>query len=406
MRNEEMVFVKRQSQQTFNVATAVGLGSRKLQKGEVGIEIEVEGNKFKKEGVPEPWEYKPDGSLRGKDSAEYVLQRAIPFDDVDKSLDTLWRMFKEYGSVLDNSNRTSVHVHLNVQSFFLNRLTAFMALYFIFEEILTEWCGEHRVGNLFCLRAKDAPSIITQLRRFIRNDMAAGLREGNHYAGLNASAVAKFGSLEFRTLQGVNAPEIIKSWIGILRRLYELSADFPDPRVLIRDLSSVGPLAYFENILGDHVSVVRQGISMTEDELRDSLYEGVRLAQDICYARDWSEFKAVNLQPDPFSRNAKNVAKRLSDGGASDMVPSPDSPLEFQGFEGAADDVVFDDFPQEEDNTLSATEMLQELAQNHVIQQGPPLHWTNNQLHIALNTLNGALNPEPAGDNSDGTIPI
>jgi hypothetical protein len=306
------VFVKKTENQNFNVATSIGLSNSRLKKGTIGIEIEVEGNVFRKVNLPSPWTYKPDGSLRGNDNAEYVFSSPDKFEAVDKALSNLWAMFKADGSILDDSNRTSVHVHLNVQDFYLNRLTALMALYFVFEEILTEWCGEYRVGNMFCLRAKDAPSIVSQLRRFIRHNMESPLREGNHYSGLNSSSIFKYGSLEFRALRGVKDPEVIRNWVAILRRLYELSESFPDPRVIVRNLSSIGPLAYFEAILGDTAKTVRDGIKMTEDEVRDSLYEGVRLAQDLCYARNWDTFKVIEIKPDPFNRSAKTVIRRMS----------------------------------------------------------------------------------------------
>jgi hypothetical protein len=132
-----------------------------------------------------------------------------------------------------------------------------MALWYTFEEVLTEWCGEHRVGNLFCLRAMDAPAIIAQLRKFIKNDGQSQLSEHLHYAGLNAHALAKFGSLEVRTLRGCSDPQTIIDWVGILERLYNLSAEYEDPRDICGAFSSEGPLAFFEKILGDKVPVVR-----------------------------------------------------------------------------------------------------------------------------------------------------
>src|SRR5690349_22399742 len=146
----------------------------KETKGDIGIEIEVEGNKFPKhayegydavdpERIPKQWDYHRDGSLRGEDNAEYVLKKPLKFSEVPKAINDLWQMFSDYGTVLDVSNRTSVHVHLNVQDFYINRLCSFAAMYLSVEDILTGWCGDHRVGNLFCLRAKDTPAIVTEL---------------------------------------------------------------------------------------------------------------------------------------------------------------------------------------------------------------------------------------------------
>src|SRR3546814_5069288 len=119
-------------------------------------------------------------------------------------------MFKECGSVLEESNRTSVHVHLNVQEFHLNRLCSFMALYFSVEEILTAWCGENRIGNMFCLRAKDAYGIVTNIKRFLQDEnRGATFSDGLHYSGLNAQALQIFVSVEIRSLRGATEPQII-----------------------------------------------------------------------------------------------------------------------------------------------------------------------------------------------------
>jgi hypothetical protein len=302
-----MVFVSRNRrekvEEDYNVAATM---QKRVIKGKVGIEIEVEGKKLPKEAdSPKPWVYHVDGSLRGAENAEYVLDKPIEFDAVPHVVNKLWDAFRSKGSTLDESNRTSVHIHLNVQEFHANRLTSFMALWFVFEEILTEWCGDHRVGNLFCLRAKDAPSIISQLRRFIRSGMRTSLREGLHYAGMNAHAIVKFGSLEIRTLRGVSDPDIINTWVAILRRLYDLSADFPDPREICGGFSGTGADAFFEYVLADNAATVRQGIKMDSEGIRTSMYEGVRMAQDLCYARDWSTFNPKELKIDPFGRKPR-----------------------------------------------------------------------------------------------------
>lgn len=293
----------------FNIAN---IFNKRLVKGDIGIEIEVEGNKFQKEDIPAPWSYHKDGSLRGHDNAEYVLKQPITFEAVPKAIERLWQMFSSYGSQLDVSNRTSVHVHLNAQKWHLDRLTNFVALYFSIEEILTQWCGEHRVGNLFCLRAKDATAIVTKIKKFIQSDGSYELPDGLHYAGLNANALYKFGSLEIRTLRGCTDPQTILDWIAILERLYNLSADFKDPRDLPVKFSSEGPIAYLDMLLGDKRHMVLDAIGYDSKKAKDALYEGIRLAQDLCYCRDWSLYKPTDTREDPFGRDAKKVAIQLA----------------------------------------------------------------------------------------------
>jgi hypothetical protein len=143
----------------------------------------------------------------------------------------------------------------------------------------------------------------------------------HHYAALNASAIPKLGSVEIRTLRGCNEPGTIKEWLTILRRIYDLSADYDDPRDLIAGkFSGEGPLAFFEDILGDSVPVIRRDVPWDDERIRESLYEGMRLAQDICYVRDWSEYKPKEFTPDPFGRDARKMARRVSSPQLSDYT--------------------------------------------------------------------------------------
>lgn len=305
----------RNTEQTKSVGyNIVTLLRKRPTKGAVGIEIEVEGVKLPKnqEELLPIWHYHKDHSLRGEDNAEYVLVRPIEFDKVEDSLKHLWNLFTKYDSVLDESNRTSVHVHLNVQKFHLNRLTSFMALYFSVEELLTAWCGEHRVGNLFCLRAKDAPAIISHIKRFIKSDGRTELPERLHYAGLNAHALAKFGSIEVRTLRGVSNPEVILDWIGFLERLYTLSGEMTDPRTVCDMFSAEGPMSFLQQVLGPKTQALRAGIDYTEEQIRDSLYDGIRLAQDLCYCRDWDLYQPTDIKEDPFGRSSRKVMESMT----------------------------------------------------------------------------------------------
>lgn len=325
MKNEVFISRKENKVAGFNLLHLLG---RVPVDGDIGIEIEVEGNKFPKhqtpdnesvspELIPKEWQYHHDGSLRGNDNAEYVFRKPLAFADVPQAIKNLWEMFDKFGSKLDESNRTSVHVHLNAQEWHLNRLTAFAALYFSVEEILTEWCGDHRVGNLFCLRAKDAPAIVSQLKKFIQNDGNTGLPSGLHYAGLNPQALLKFGSIEIRSLRGVTDPDTILTWVAILERIYNMSADFKDPRTICSHFSGHGAMSYLEMILGEHTPTVLQQVSYDHQQIQESLYEGIRLAQDLCYCRNWSEYEPVEIKKDPFGRKITNVVDQISQAQAA-----------------------------------------------------------------------------------------
>lgn len=280
------------------------------KKGDVGIELEVEGRRLPTGeyvglNTKNVWRYAVDHSLRGEENAEYVLRTPISFDEVPTAVASLWSLFASNESRLDDSNRTSVHIHLNVQEWYINRITSFAALFFSLEEFLVQWCGEYRVGNLFCLRAKDAPSLCIDLQQYIRRSMQYDLSDNLHYANLNFQALAKFGSLEVRAMRGVTDPEILITWVDILRRIYDQSKNFEDPRDVCNMFSAEGPLAYAEAILGSHFPRIARDIGWTDEQIRSSLYEGIRLAQDVIYSRDWSSFHKTAMVDDPFGRPPK-----------------------------------------------------------------------------------------------------
>lgn len=331
------IFVSRSAQEApgLNLAFILSLHNKQLQAGEVGIEIEVEGRHLPGVTVnppPSPWLYKPDHSLRGDEQGEYVLNKAIDFKDVPQSLNKLWECFEAAKTKFDDSNRTSVHIHLNCQRWHLNRLAAFAATYFILEEVLTEWCGEHRVGNLFCLRAKDAEAIVTWMKKFIQMDGMSELPDGLHYSGFNVHALPKFGSIEIRTLRGVSNPNVIQDWVKIFERLYTLSKDFKDPTEICDWFSAEGPTAFFERVLGPVAQTVRKGVSMTAEEISDSMYAGVRRAQDLCFCRDWTLFKTLDVSDNPFGFSKKKlVEKAMEANGYSELeveMPYPGEMME------------------------------------------------------------------------------
>lgn len=305
-----MVFIKKSEQkQRRKDYPLYEILTKRLLKGAVGLELEVEGRNIPQALGDPTWMVVRDGSLRGAENAEYVLAKPLPFDKALNAIDSLFDELKTNKAVLDISNRTSVHVHLNVLEFYANRLTALMALWVIFEDMLAHWSGEHRVGNLFCTRVKDTPGVINAIREMLDTDFARCPRENHHYAAMNCHAVAKRGSLEFRTLRGVTSPEPMKLWVKFLQKIYEASDNYKDPRELVEQFSMQGPLQFMDNIFGEMNHEIRKGVNWSDDQVRDSLFEGVRMAQDFIFAKDWSLFNPVTVTPDPFGRKATKAAR-------------------------------------------------------------------------------------------------
>ncbi len=94
---------------------------------------------------------------------QWSMRRPVEPAEAYKALATLSHSFQENGSQIEDSGRAGVHVHVNCQELNIIQLYNFITLYLIFEDSLVKWCGPDRVGNLFCLRAKDAEWLLFNL---------------------------------------------------------------------------------------------------------------------------------------------------------------------------------------------------------------------------------------------------
>jgi len=251
------------------------LGIRPLYAAkEVGIEIEMEGVDLVSvnDGV---WRTENDGSLRGE-SYEYVLDAPIERSNVGKALSSL--QTKLARSRLRPSNRCGVHVHINVQSLTSSQLISFIVLYLCMENVLTKWCGEDRVGNLFCLRAVDAEYILDAIIEFMANGDISIFQNDVRYGAMNLSSLNKYGSLEFRAMRTPADFGLVDTWVDMLLRVFDKSKEFPNAWDIPTALSVAGPEMFLEQIMGEQAQI------LADPDLDAILMDGVRLAQAVAYA--------------------------------------------------------------------------------------------------------------------------
>ena len=112
--------------------------------GEVGIEVEVEGQNLGFVERSNTWNVVGDGSLRGE-SAEYILRQPVHRKDIHEALAELQELIRH--ATIRTSDRAGVHVHINCQQLTFMQVINFASLYLIFEDILIKFCGEAREGN-------------------------------------------------------------------------------------------------------------------------------------------------------------------------------------------------------------------------------------------------------------------
>ena len=248
--------------------------------GEVGIEIEVEGDNLPIS--PMGWDRVNDGSLRGE-SGEYVLTSPVVRKSVKKFLKRMTDANKESGFKFKFSNRQSIHIHINVQEMGLTQVYNFITLFLLFEQHLVKFCGVEREGNLFCLRSGDAEGLIEALEEASSPATINRLNTDDiRYSAMNVSSLFKYGSLEFRSMRGTDDYTLIEKWIEILLSLKDAALTFKSPRSIVEQFSRVGVTHFTEQVLGKHSTVV------TSDPSYESvLYHQMRRLQILSYTGDW-----------------------------------------------------------------------------------------------------------------------
>jgi len=267
-----------------------------MKKGEIGIEIEAEGENLPQK-LTSYWSVHEEGSLRGE-SAEYALFKPVSRKACPNILKYLKKALTKNKARVDESSRTSVHVHLNVQGMTLKQVLTLTVLYVIFEDVLVRYAGESRVGNVFCLRSKDAEHFLDALVDAVKtNTYECFTREDIiRYSSINICSVWKFNSVEFRALRGTVDPKLIWEWTRILLAVKDASLRYSDPRAILADYSGLGPRRFLNKTFGPLAEVLEC------PSLEAKVQESVWLVQELVYCSSWEEPEKIP-KPRMFERH-------------------------------------------------------------------------------------------------------
>jgi hypothetical protein len=180
----------------------------------IGIEIEMEG--VYKSFTSGLWQYlwspRSDGSLRNG-GIEVV---SIPIKGVwiRRALKLIYATIK--GVVF--SNRTSIHIHLDVRALTQKQLTALILVYLAVESLLYKFVGKDRDQNIYCVPLYTT-TLVKSLVDWVNKSLDK-VNMGHHrYAGLNLDSLRKFGTLEFRHLHGTNDTTKVVNWINLIFKI-------------------------------------------------------------------------------------------------------------------------------------------------------------------------------------------
>jgi hypothetical protein len=179
---------------------------------EVGLEVEVE-NHILTHHPTAAWMSKGDGSLRNN-GIEWIT-RPIAAQWAPHALNDL------LGSALSKdccfSPRTSIHVHLNMQSFDVSHVTDAVLLYTVFEPLFYKFTGRGRIKNIYCVPLMDT-QLITAMNS---QQLARSIELWSKYTGLNIMPIRELGTIEARHMHGTFDHRKVVIWIRLWIKLLE-----------------------------------------------------------------------------------------------------------------------------------------------------------------------------------------
>jgi len=291
--------------------------------GTIGLELEMEGrgliaNSGDLFDVAGPitgarWQAKPDGSLRNG-GIEYVLSTPCAVDEVDSLVNGLFEKLDTAGSKVENSNRCSTHVHINVGAQRINVLTSILILWAVFEEQLIKWHGVNRTRNHFCLGFKDSNTTLNLWKTLLRHGQTPR-EEGGKYSALNVLTLWRFGSFEFRCGQEPNDPEKAIVWAKFLHYLVKYAVNnYNNPNQIAYDISEQGARLMLENICRQDECLTSFCEEIVGDQFERDFNQGCmesfHIVQPLCFEFPWHEWDGLINKayvPNPFNHRGRET---------------------------------------------------------------------------------------------------
>lgn len=284
----------------MKVHEVLGLSKAKIKKEDIGFEIEVEGNNLPSGSQLRPhWLVTRDGSLN-ESGLEYVLAGPRNYLGFCEALNVLAAAYKTNRSRVNNSVRAGVHVHINIQNLSVLQLFNYITLSILLEDILVEYCGNSRIGNLFCMRSSDASYLIKVIQDVVETGNLHLLQtEDIRYAFVNMSSIFRHGSLEFRSMRSTTDFFVLKIWTKCLLKLKNYSTKFENPTELIEHLSSMS----YEKALTEILGKLTKHINTRDFSLQYN--KGIKNTKDFVYYSNWDKFN-YKTNNNPFQKAKQN----------------------------------------------------------------------------------------------------
>lgn len=194
-----------------------------------GCEFEIEDVRSIPKSLTNLFVIEIDNSLRNN-GREFKT----PPLNFEETLERFQTLHKELGlGPKAFTERTSVHVHVNVRNLSLKQVNQLILCYALLEPLFFDFVGVQRKNSIFCV-----PLSYTAIPSSY-NLPATKLKEKWHkYTAFNISPMGPhgempgLGTVEFRHLYGTNDFLVFQTWLSAIRELYSFVATQPNLNIL------------------------------------------------------------------------------------------------------------------------------------------------------------------------------
>lgn len=169
------------------------------------------------------------------------------------------------------SDRTSIHVHVNVRELSLFELRQFILTYAMLEPLFFEFVGPVRKNSIFCV-----PLNYTYIPSTYKGTAQNMLEKWHKYTAFNIVPIANFGTVEFRHLYGTADVKVFSKWLTTIKELYTFITT-NDCFDIIKTLSKGEDVAILARMIIPTLAF-DYSIAQTMELLEDSVLD-VKLAQ-------------------------------------------------------------------------------------------------------------------------------
>lgn len=272
----------------------------------IGIEIELQNmQRYSKYPLDESkfWIRKDDGSLRNN-GMEFITGTTINnslfpirgkdlVDSLDQWKEWVDRYTVETNTIPETSERTSLHIHIDVRDLEKEQVDRLILLWATFEPtFFYGLLNNGRETNIYCkpffynIEAKRRASQILNSGK--TNELNHLYSHAAKYEAMNLLSITNYGSVEFRIHHGTYDSEEILSWINLLLMLRKAATD---PNISVREMpemaSGNGMIQFVGQVFKQYAGAI---LPVIDNKL---FYFGLRQAQEIIHSLKLKEMNTV-----------------------------------------------------------------------------------------------------------------